>query len=281
MAWLYLGLGGFCLSWATLLIKWCQLPSLAVAAWRLLLATLLMGLWPAARPSPGLPIRVYAIGGLLLATHFASWIASVGKLPVYLSVSLVTTSPLWVSLGSRWLWKEGIAWAGLALAFLGSISLSLGTSATQVAIEPVGLGLAWLGAWSMAGYLLWARHCGASGVAYAWRVYAWAGLWLWLLAGFRGVPMWGYRAEQWGYLLALAVVPQLLGHTLILLAVRQGSASRASLSILLEPVGTIALAWVLMGERLGVYQMAGVSLTLIGLLMIAKQPGGDASPPEG
>jgi drug/metabolite transporter (DMT)-like permease len=93
--------------------------------------------------------------------------------------------------------------------------------------------------------------------------------------------MWGYRAEQWGYLLALAVVPQLLGHTLILLAVRQGSASRASLSILLEPVGTIALAWVLMGERLGVYQMAGVSLTLIGLLMIAKQPGGDASPPEG
>ena len=268
MAWLYLVLGGFCLSWATLLIKWCQLPSLAVAAWRLTLASLLMSLWSEARPSPGLPTRAYLLGGALLALHFASWIASVDKLPVYLSVSLVTTSPLWVALVARWIWKERISWAGLWLAFLGSVSLSLRNS--EQAIEVSGLLLAWVGAWSMAGYLLWARHCQASGVAYAWRVYSWAAGLLVVPALLLGVPLWGYTAEQWACLLAMALVPQLLGHTLILLAVRQGSASRASLSILLEPLGTIALAWMLLGEHLDRQQLLGVSVTLLGLLLIAR-----------
>ena len=268
-AWLSLGLGGFCLSWASILVKWCHLPPLAVAPWRLTLASLLMFLWPQARRPSGLPPRVVLVGGLLLAVHFATWIASLDLLPVYLSVCLVTTSPLWVALFSR----EPTSLPALALAFAGSVLLSVQSLRVDVQVQPLGVALALLGAWSMAGYLLWARaHQPQAGQpAYALRVYATAAALLLSVALLGGIPLWGYSSWQWGCLLGLALIPQLLGHTLLLLAVRYGSANWASLSILLEPVGSTGLAVWLLGEHLQPLQGLGLALTLTGLLGLTRK----------
>ena len=272
-AWLWLGLGGFCLSWASLLVKACGLPPLSVAAWRLLLGTGLLALWPSARRAPRVPTRVLFAGGALLAVHFASWIASVQRLPVYLSVSLVTTSPLWVALGARWRFGERTSVSGLFLAFLGGVLLSLQSLRLDGGAEPLGMLLALVGAWSMALYLLLAREFqGAAGQpGYALRVYAVsAGL---LALGALGLrqPMSGFSSQQWGLLALLALVPQALGHTLLLSAVRRGGANMAGLTILLEPVGSIALACWLLGERLHPWQAVGILLTLGGLSLLRPQ----------
>ena len=268
-AWLSLGLGGFCLSWASILVKWCHLPPLAVAPWRLTLASLIMLMWPDARRPGGLPLRVVLVGGLLLAIHFATWIASLQSLPVYLSVCLVTTSPLWVALFSR----EKTSPVALLVAFAGSVLLSANSLQVDRQVQPQGVILALLGAWSMAAYLLWARaHQPQAGQpAYALRVYASAALMLWLLALACGIPLSGYSQPQWLCLLGLAIIPQLCGHTLLLLAVRYGSANWASLSILLEPVGSTALALWLLGERLQPLQILGLMLTLAGLFGLARR----------
>lgn len=267
-AWLALGLGGFCLSWASILVKWCHLPPLAVASWRLLLASLIMSLWPAARRSCALPARVIVVGGLLLAVHFGTWIASLSLLPVYLSVTLVTTSPLWVALFAR----ERTSPAALLLAFLGTILLSGHSLRVDSQVEPLGVVLAMLGAWSMTGYLLWARsHQPQAGEpGYALRVYFTAALALLSVSLVSGTAMSGYTGEQWLCLFGLAVIPQVLGHTFLLLAVRFGSAGWASLTILLEPVGSILLAVWLLGEHLVGLQVAGLILTLAGLAGLTR-----------
>ncbi len=272
-AWLWLGLGGFCLSWASLLVKACTLPALSVAAWRLALGTCLLSLWPSARCSPNVSGRVLLVGGSLLAVHFGCWIASVQMLPVYLSVSLVTTSPLWVALGAYGWFGERTSPTGLVLAFLGGVLLSLQSLRLDGAVQPMGMLLALLGAWSMALYLLLARRfqSQAGQPGYALRVYAVSAGLLFLGAVAVGQPLGGFSGQQWGLLILLALVPQAMGHTLLLLAVRRGGANMAGLTILLEPVGSIALACWLLGERLHPWQGLGVLLTLTGLALLRPQ----------
>ncbi|MBX3168871.1 MAG: DMT family transporter [Candidatus Eremiobacteraeota bacterium] len=249
-------------------MKWCHLPPLAVASWRLLLASFIMALWPAARRSCQLPGRAVLVGGLLLAIHFGTWIASLSLLPVYLSVTLVTTSPLWVALCAG----ERTSPPALLLAFLGTVLLSGHSLRVDAQVQPLGVVLALLGAWSMTGYLLWARaHQPQAGQpAYALRVYATAALVLLSLSLASGTTMNGYTREQWLCLLGLAVVPQVLGHTFLLLAVRFGSAGWASLTILLEPVGSILLAVWLLEEQLVGLQVMGLLLTLAGLAGLTR-----------
>lgn len=271
-AWFCVGLGGFCLSWASIFVKWCDLPPLTIAAWRLTLATVLMLAWPSARQSNPLPARVVALGGILLSLHFATWLASLKELPVYLSVTLVTTSPLWVAAGSRLLFRERLPWLPLMVAFSGTLLLSSHSFQLDQSVSVLGVALALLGAWSMAGYLLWARahQPQAGSTSYAIRVYACSAVILGLMAVYTGSPLWGFRSDQWLWLVLLALIPQLCGHTLLLLAVRLGSANSASLSILLEPVGSIILAVWLLGEKLSSPQFIGVFLTLIGLVGLLK-----------
>lgn len=235
-----------------------------------------MSVWPASRRPLGLPWWRVGVGGLLLAVHFASWIASLRLLPVFLSVTLVTTSPLWVELGALMLWKERLSarrWAALAIAFGGSVLLSW-HGAEAGGSQAGGIFLALVGAWSMAGYLLWARanQPAAGAVNYAWRVYSVAALLLLGASLANGVALGPYPAEQWALLGGLAIVPQVFGHTFLLLAVRYGSASLAALTILLEPVGSIFLAALLLGESLLPLQWLGVAVTLSGLLLRAFAP---------
>lgn len=234
-----------------------------------MLASLIMSLWPAARRSCSLRPRVVVVGGLLLAVHFGTWIASLSLLPVYLSVTLVTTSPLWVALFARERTHPG----ALLLASLGTVLLSGHSLKVDAEVQPLGVVLAMLGAWSMTGYLLWARsHQPEAGQpGYALRVYSTAALALLLVSLGCGTPMGGYTGEQWLCLLGLAVIPQVLGHTFLLLAVRFGSAGWASLTILLEPVGSILLAVGLLGEQLVGLQKVGLLLTLAGLAGLTRK----------
>lgn len=214
------------------------------------------------------------VGGSLLALHFVTWLASLKLLPVYLSVTLVTTSPLWVALGSRWLFEERLNILPLSLALVGTLLLSTGSAPAGEVHSWSGVLLALTGAWSMSAYLLWARaHPQSAGtLSYALRVYAVAALLLIALATLTGKPLWGFEPRQWLWLGMLALIPQVFGHTLLLLAVRYGSANSAAQSILLEPVGSMALAVWLLQERLSLQEAVGAFLILIGLAGLLRAP---------
>lgn len=255
--------------------------SLAIAAFRLGIAALILTPF-ALRTSRQISRRdlLWAVAsGSLLAIHFWSWITSLAHTSVASSTALVTTNPLWVGLASLLLFRER-----LGAALLGGIALCAGGTAliflsdhSAVSHAPggnplLGNGLALIGAVSASGYLLIGRALRSrlSLLTYVWLAYSAAALWLWLGVVWLGTPVRGLPTVAYWCVIALALGPQLLGHTAFNWSLRHLSATFVAVSILGEPIGSALLAWLLFGERLAPVQMLGFVLILVGIALAAR-----------
>jgi len=283
---LVLAAGVLVVSTASILIRLAQaeaVPSLTIAAVRLGLAALVL------IPLAGLRSRrelaalsrrdllLALASGALLAVHFWSWIASLEYTSVASSTVLVTTNPLWVGLASLFLLRERLpaaALIGIGLSLVGTLlTFAAETTVATASPDPVlGNTLALIGAVSASGYLLIGRALrGRLGLlAYVALAYGAAALLLWAGVVATQTPVQGYSNAAWLFLVALALGPQLIGHTTFNWALRHLSATFVALAILGEPVGSAILAWLLFGERFGPLQLAGFALLLIGIALGAR-----------
>jgi drug/metabolite transporter (DMT)-like permease len=71
--------------------------------------------------------------------------------------------------------------------------------------------------------------------------------------------------EPWLAVAALAIVPQLVGHTALNWSLKHFSAGAVGAATLLEPVFAGALAWALLGESLTPVQLLGAVVLLTGV----------------
>ncbi len=281
-----LALGVLVVSTASILIRWLQaeaVPSIAIAAWRLTLAALLL--------TPALALRrraelarlgarewlLAAAAGVFLAAHFATWIVSLEYTSVASSVALVTTNPIWIGIASWLVFRErasGVLLAAIALALVGSAAIFFADSAGGAGGRSPALGnaLALAGSAAICGYLLIGRGLRRvmSLLTYVGIVYGAAAICLLVGAAVGGAPLGGYAAAAWPMLLALAVGPQLLGHSSFNWALKYLSATMIALAILGEPIGSTTLAWLLLDEPVGPAKLAGMALLLAGIFLAAR-----------
>ena len=280
---LSLAAGVVAISFAAVLIRLAQaegVPPLAIAAWRLLFASLV--LVPYACGTRGAELArlsrremgLLAAAGGFLALHFAAWIASLGLTSVASSVVLVTMGPLFVGLGS-WLFlgerpTPPLA-LGIAVAVAGSLLISwgdLGKGRGQL----VGDLLALSGAVMMAGYLMIGRRLRSrrSLAAYTAPVYAVAALALVAMAVLAGQPLLGHSATAYAYMLALGLLPQLVGHSALNWALRHLSATYVAIVTLAEPIGASLLAYLFLGEMVSAHTALGGALILSGIYVASR-----------
>ena len=270
-------------------------PSLAIAAWRLALASLI--LVPIAwvqkkeeikrlnRKTIGLLI----LSGIFLCLHFASWISSLEFTSVASSVVLVTTSPLWVAILSPIVLHERLekaVWTGLLVAIAGSIIMG-GSDACHFSAAGLdcsgfntflrgqalwGNFLALVGAWCVTGYLLigrWVRP-NISLLAYTGIVYGVAAVGLLIIVIVSGTRLTGFSPEIYVWFLLLALIPQLLGHSTYNWALRYLSAAYVSVGTLGEPIAASFLAFVILKETLTILEIVGGGLILLGIYLAAQ-----------
>ncbi len=279
---LILVLGVLAVSTASTFIRLAQadIPSLAVAAWRLTLASVILA--PVTLATRRAELRslsrrawlLVLAGGVVLALHFAAWITSLAMTSVAASVVLVTTSPLFVGLITFLFFQEPVSprlWAGMVLALIGSIIIGL---------DDAGLGthrlmgdvLALLGALAAAAYFIIGRRLRArlSLLAYVFPVYSTAAVVLMLVSLLSGVSLTGYGASTWGWLLLLALIPQIIGHSSLNWALRHLPVTYVSLSVLAEPIGSTLLAWWVLSEPPTWAAVLGGALILVGLLVAGR-----------
>jgi drug/metabolite transporter (DMT)-like permease len=284
----YLVLAGGVLvaSTASILIRLAQaqgMPSLTIAAMRMGLAALILLpiAWPRLRAElPRVPaprLRLALLSGACLAVHFWSWITSLAYTSVASSTVLVTTNPIWVGLASLLLLRERVTAAGIAgivlsVAGTGLIFAAATPSAASYPKPELGNGLALVGAISASAYLLIGRglraHFGL--LSYIWIAYATAAVLLWVGVAVSGSAVLGFSLFAYLLVLALAIGPQLLGHTAFNWSLRHLSATFVALSILGEPVGSALLAYFLFDETLTPAQLAGFLLILAGIFIAAR-----------
>jgi drug/metabolite transporter (DMT)-like permease len=300
-----IGLGILAVSTASLLIRFAQQDagSLAIAAARLSLASLILiplALWRNHSELRALPLRdllLASASGALLALHFATWITSLAHTSVTSSIVLVSTLPLWVALVSPAFLKERAdraVWLGLGLASLGTIWIALldvcsfSPSPSCPPLSEVlgggaflGDGLALAGAWAGAGYMLIGRGLRSrlSLLSYVTLVYSAAAVLLLVAAALAGQTLAGLPAQTYGWLVLLALIPQLLGHSSFNYALGHLPASFVSLTLLGEPIGTILLAFLFLGELPGAARVVGAILILAGIA-IAARTGSNVKPPD-
>ncbi len=291
-----LAAGVLVVSTASILIRWLQadaVPSLAIAAWRLAFAALVLAPLVLARCRAELGALAWRDWGLavasgaFLAAHFATWILSLEYTSVASSVALVTTNPIWIGIASWFLFRErlgAVMVLAIALAIAGSAVIFL-TDATDAAARAgapaLGNALAVVGSLAVCGYLLIGRRLrrGMSLLAYVGVVYATAAVCLVFVAIAAGAPLGGFAPGSWLMLLALAIGPQLLGHTSFNWALKYLAATLVALAVLGEPIGSTALAWLLLGEPVGPVKLAGMAL-LLGGIFLAARAGGQRNPPN-
>jgi len=272
-----------------------EAPSLAIAAWRLTLVSLILVplAWIRNRTElKRLSLRtagLLILSGIFLCFHFASWITSLAYTSVPSSVVLVTTSPLWVAVLSPLVLRErlpGLVKAGLAVALFGGFIVG-GSQACQVTTAGIdcsqfqiflhgrevwGNFLALVGAWCAAGYLLigrWVRP-NLSLLSYTATVYGVAAIGLLLLAGFTQTRMTGFPQVTYLWFILLALVPQLIGHSTYNWALRYLSAAYVSIALLGEPIGTTLLAYLFLKEPPTILEIVGGALTLIGIYLATR-----------
>ena len=289
--------GILAVSTGSILVRFAQVyaPSLVIAAWRLSLATLI--LFPIALTRNraelrGLHPRAISLGllsGFFLALHFATWISSLEYTSVASSVVFVSTAPLWVAMLSPVILKEPLTRPilyGMGLAFVGGVIVGLSDSCnlgrSGLACPPfsefiqgrafLGDLLALVGAWMAAGYLIIGRRLriSISLVPYIFIVYGMAALVLIGIMLILGQPAVGYPPQVYVMFLALAVIPQLLGHSTFNWALGYLSAAYVSITLLGEPIGSALLAYFFLDEIPKPLMIFGAILILIGIYVASR-----------
>ncbi len=276
-----MALGVLAISTSSVLIRLADAPALAIGAWRLTLAFLVLsplGAPALRREACRLTRReklLLVLSAAALATHFGTWITSLAYTTVSSSVILVTTTPIYVAVASRLLWREKVSRrraVAIVVAMAGSVLIGYGDLAMSGRALWGDL-LAVMGALAMAAHLLMGRKLRRrlSTWAYVWPCYGLAGLILVIVCVARGYPLTGYSRDTWLVLLALAVVPQVVGHSVFNWALAYVSPLMVTLSILGEPIGASGLAWLVLRETPPVAAWVGGPLILAGIVMASRE----------
>jgi len=86
-------------------------------------------------------------------------------------------------------------------------------------------------------------------------------------AGYKPFP---YSNKAYLWFILLAIIPQLLGHSIFNWALKYISAAYVSISLLGEPVGSTILAYMILHETPGGLKIFGAILILAGIYLASR-----------
>jgi drug/metabolite transporter (DMT)-like permease len=267
------------ISFGSILIKLIPAPALTIAAYRLSLATILLAPFAWRRRAEWRPLSrrdlaLSLLSGVFLALHFLTWISSLKYTSVSSSVVLVSSSPIFVGLGTRFILRERLGPAliwGIAVSLIGG--LLIGYSDLSFGMEELqGDLLALGGALMVSAYFLLGRYVRqrVGLFDYIFVVYGLAALLLLLVALAARQPLFGYPKWAYLFLFLLALGPQILGHSSLNWALRYVSAATVAVAVLGEPVGAAILAYFILHEGLTVLKVCGGLLILGGIYLAGR-----------
>jgi drug/metabolite transporter (DMT)-like permease len=279
--------GALAIAFSPIFVRISPLEPTATAFYRMALALPLFALWGAVerRSAPsatdlgatlGRRRRVLLLlaSGMFFAFDLVCWHWSIRYTSVTNATFLANLAPIIVTVAAWLIFRERVTasfLAGMALSLVGAAllvraSLSFGGS------HPLGDALGVLAAFFYAGYLLTAKGLRRTmGTA---RLMGWSTLVtsvvLLAVTVAAGESLFTSSWRGWLVLLGLAWMSQVLGQGLIVYGLAHLPASFSSVGLLIQPVAAALLAWMLLGEALGAWQLAGGVAVLVGILVARR-----------
>ncbi|MGN7403472.1 DMT family transporter [Cytobacillus praedii] len=275
-----LAIGVISVSTSAILVKVSTAPSGVIAFYRMFFSVLFMLPVFLIKYVPELRLItrrdwLFSIAaGVFLAFHFILWFESLNYTSVASSTVLVTLQPLFAFIGTYFFFKEKFSWKAILsglVAVIGSVIISWGDFKISGSAL-FGDMLALIACALVTAYLMFGQSVRKrlSLVTYTFVVYSISSITLFIYVLIRQEPLVPYGTSDWVYFILLALIPNLLGHTLFNWSLKWLSTSTISMAILFEPVGAAILAYYLLQEAVvwtqalgGAIVIGGVSLFLL------------------
>lgn len=287
--------GVLAVSFAAILIKLTTAPPAITALYRMIITAVLIAPFAgrrsfrAVRALTNRQRLAMTASGSLLAIHFILWIGSLFYTSVASSTLFLSLQPIFALLGARLFFAERVpkkAWgfaflAVLGTALIGGRDLALGGSAAWGDLLSVA------GTLAVTGYLLIGQNLRSKvpTLAYSLAVYVIAAIVLAVYCLVRGYSFTDYPQTDWRAFILLALIPTVLGHTVFNGLLKYLPASTVSMSIVGEPLGATALAYVIFGDRVPPIWFIGAALAVTGIVVFMRAThvaagGGDVAAPD-
>jgi DME family drug/metabolite transporter len=234
-------------------------------------------------PLPDL-IQSLVLGMLGVAASNYFYYVAIQRTSVAIAIIVQYTAPVWVLLyvvarGQQKLSLQKVAAVGVAIT---GIALTIGIvgakSASPLRLDSYGFIAALLASFSFAfynvgGHRILARYD-------RWRVLVWtlisaSAFWLFVNPPWKVIAA-HYAPAQWGFLFIFSMISVLGAFSLYFLGLQHLEPTRAIIASCLEPVFSILLAALLLGEVLRPIQTLGIVLVL-SAIVIVQLPGRGAN----
>ena len=270
-------IGVISVSLSAIFVKLANAESGVIAFYRMFFSVLIMAplfLWKYSHEVKKLMRRDWlfsSIAGVFLAFHFILWFESLQYTSVASSTVLVTLQPLFAFIGTYLFFKEKISrktiFAG-SIAIAGSVCISWGDFQLSGSAFYGDL-LALIACALVTAYLLFGQDVRQrlSLVTYTMIVYGVSTITLFFYVLIKEESFGPYTTIDWNWFILLAIVPNLLGHTLFNWAIKYVSTNVVSVAILFEPIGAAILAMFIFKEYLVATQIIGGLVVLLGIVL--------------
>ena len=282
----FLAIGLIAASQSGNIIRLADAHPVAIVGWRLVMATALSvplagrRLGQLGRLSWG-ERGLLVLAALALTGHFFAWTAAVqhttvANTMVFFNVNPVfTATAAYLVFGERAGWR---LWAAIACGITGVVIIGLG----DLAMRPehvLGDALAVLSSLLFTAYFLLGKRLRPrlDNRAYVVALYGIAALASMALVPVLDLPLARYDRVTWLSFLLLALVPTMLGHTSLNLALRYVQAGTISVLTLSEPIFAALVAYWAWGEDVTAQTVAGFALIATSVVLVV---GGMLGPPR-
>ncbi|OFZ85706.1 MAG: hypothetical protein A2V78_15475 [Betaproteobacteria bacterium RBG_16_64_18] len=283
LAFLALLVGGAAIAFSPIFVRLADVGPMQSAFWRVALAVPLLAVWASwasrrdrarAAIAPAAAIAPMLIAGAAFAGDLAFWHLSIVYTTVANATLLANFAPVFVTLGGWLLFRQrvtGLFLLALLISLGGATLLvgpSFGAGGQRLAGDAFGAVTAiFYGAYMLA--ISRSRASGGTASVMALSSAVSAALLLPLALMWMG-GLFPQSPRGWLILLALAVIPQVAGQSLIAYAMAHMPVPLSALSLLVQPVFAAMYAWLLLGEDMGAMQIAGGAIVLAGIYLARR-----------
>lgn len=268
-------IGIFCISWSAIFVKIADVSGIASGFYRLFFGTIaIIPIWLYyKKPIKDLHgVKIAVICGILFASDIALWNTSIMLSKASISTLLANLAPIWVGLGALFFMKEKpgkIFWVGTFIALAGVVVI---VGSDQILNSGLNFGnmLSIIASMFYGAYLLTVRKGRSTLDTFSFTAISMivSTITLGIISLMSGVEMGGYATKSWLALIALGLVPQVVGWLTINQALGHISPTLASVSLLSQTVFTAIFSVPVLGELLTWNEIAGAVVVLTGIYLV-------------
>jgi RarD protein len=277
---LFLAIGLVAASQSGNIIRLGDAHPLAIAAWRLLFASILLA--PIAgrsllevRKLTGRDWGLMVVAGVALATHFWAWIAAVQLTTVANASMGFAINPVITATAGYLFFRERVT-KKLALSiFIGFLGVSV-ICWSDLSLDSdhlVGDGVALLCSALFTVYFLLGKKLRQKlpTTAYVTVLYGIAAVCCFATMWAMDIPAFNYSNQTWVCFLLMALIPTMIGHTSMNNAVKYISAGRISAATLVEPLLAGLVAAFVWNEAITIWSGIGYVLICTSVLVLVSE----------